>query len=185
MKPDRKLLAMLALLAAGALVSGCASITTGTTHLIYVETTYKGEDARGATCELQSSAGRVELKTPGSATVQRTGSDLMIQCDCEGLPRGTAVARSRVRGMLFGNIIFGGGVGAIIDAASGAAYQYPQRVVVRLGESIVVEPEEYQAEIDRQNAEKAGPGTGSREPAPTAAPPAVPAAGATSAPAAR
>lgn len=34
---------------------------------------------------------------------------------------------------MFGNIVFGGGIGAIIDHAKGAAYSYPQRIRLVVG----------------------------------------------------
>jgi len=147
---------MTALLAAGTSlgIGGCASITTGTTHLIYVETKHKDAEVRGANCRLENSAGKIEIRTPGSGTVQRTASDLMIECEADGMPRGSAVARSRIRGALLGNIVFGGGIGAIIDAGTGAAYQYARKVVVQLGQATVVEPEDHQAELDRQAKEE-------------------------------
>lgn len=135
-------------------ISGCASITTGTTHLIYVEARHKDAEIRGATCTLENSAGKIELKTPGSGTVKRASSDLTIACERDGLPNGTVVARSRLKGALFGNIIFGGGIGAIIDASSGAAYDYAQKVVVQMGESLTVEPEAYVEAHEREAAER-------------------------------
>jgi hypothetical protein len=40
---------------------------------------------------------------------------------------------------MFGNIIFGGGIGAIIDHSNGTGYDYPNQIPVRMGESVVVD----------------------------------------------
>ena len=40
-------------------------------------------------------------------------------------------------GATFGNIVLGGGVGAIVDAASGANYSYDSPIIVPLGEPTV------------------------------------------------
>ncbi len=40
---------------------------------------------------------------------------------------------------MFGNIIFGGGVGAIIDHAKGTGYDSPDNLPVRLGDSVTVD----------------------------------------------
>jgi hypothetical protein len=40
---------------------------------------------------------------------------------------------------MWGNIIFGGGVGAIIDHNKGTGYDYPDQLPVKMGESVVVD----------------------------------------------
>jgi hypothetical protein len=40
---------------------------------------------------------------------------------------------------MFGNIIFGGGVGAIIDHNKGTGYNYPDQLPVEMGKSVVVD----------------------------------------------
>ena len=37
------------------------------------------------------------------------------------------------------NIIFGGGIGAIIDHNTGTGYDYPNQLPVKMGESVVVD----------------------------------------------
>ncbi len=44
-----------------------------------------------------------------------------------------------IKGAMFGNIIFGGGIGAIIDHVSGAAYEYPTFIQVIMGSFVKVE----------------------------------------------
>ena len=45
---------------------------------------------------------------------------------------------------MFGNIIFGGGIGAIIDHSKGTGYNYPNDLPVKMGESITVDRREEQ-----------------------------------------
>jgi hypothetical protein len=40
---------------------------------------------------------------------------------------------------MFGNIIFGGGVGAIIDHNKGNGYNYPDSLPVEMGKSVIVD----------------------------------------------
>ena len=40
---------------------------------------------------------------------------------------------------MFGNIIFGGGIGALIDHSKGTGYDYPDQLPVKMGESVVVD----------------------------------------------
>jgi len=40
---------------------------------------------------------------------------------------------------MFGNIVFGGGIGAIIDHNTGKGYDYPNQLPVKMGEAVVVD----------------------------------------------
>ncbi len=40
---------------------------------------------------------------------------------------------------MFGNIIFGGGIGAIIDHSKGTGYNYPDALPVEMGRSKIVD----------------------------------------------
>ncbi len=40
---------------------------------------------------------------------------------------------------MFGNIVFGGGIGAIIDHNKGTGYDYPDLLPVKMGEAVVVD----------------------------------------------
>ena len=51
---------------------------------------------------------------------------------------------------MFGNIIFGGGIGAIIDHSKGTGYNYPDAVPVKMGRSVTVDRrDEQQAPGDK------------------------------------
>lgn len=71
--------------------------------------------------------------TPGSVVVRRSNKDLQVVCKKPGLDVGSANVVSRTKGNMFGNIIFGGGVGAIIDHNNGSAYEYPSLIKIFLG----------------------------------------------------
>jgi hypothetical protein len=55
------------------------------------------------------------------------------------MPDGILKAISRAAGSMFENIIFGGGIGAIIDHTKGTGYDYPNQLPVKMGESVVVD----------------------------------------------
>ena len=42
--------------------------------------------------------------------------------------------------MAFGNILFGGVIGAAVDVGTGAAYDYPPLITVYMGKSSIVAP---------------------------------------------
>jgi len=110
--------------AAVALV-GCASIVSGTNQVVSVETLSPVGRVDGASCRLQNDKGVYYVTTPGTVTVNRAYGDMSVKCEKSGLPTGVATIKSSTKAMMAGNIIFGGIIGAGVDAASGAAYDYP------------------------------------------------------------
>jgi hypothetical protein len=89
---------------------------------------------QGAACTLTNSEGTWFLTSPGSVQVHKTKNDLTVSCAKDGFQPGSQVAVSKFGGATFGNILLGGGVGAIVDAASGANYYYDSPLTVPLGE---------------------------------------------------
>lgn len=127
------------LIAACALSTGCASITTGHNQSLSVETRQSGQAVADANCKLENDKGVWYATTPGTVVVRRSYNDLNVRCEKQGHESGITAARSSTKGMAFGNILFGGIIGAAIDAGSGAAYDYPALISVELGEQRVQE----------------------------------------------
>ena len=157
----RMLAAALVVLATG-LTSGCATITGAETQNISLQALdSSGAAVAEAECKLTNDKGNWKAKPPTIAVVTRSAEDLMVQCDAEGQQPGTLRAISRANSGMFGNIIFGGGIGAIIDHNKGTAYDYPSLLRVIFGSSLVT---------DKQNE----PGNAPAMPStPPAAPPAA------------
>jgi hypothetical protein len=118
---------MLAIICA---LSGCASITGGTRQHVAVETTSAGQSIAGANCTVSNDRGTQNVTTPGTVTVHRDSSPLDIHCDKDGAPIGGQLTYARVRGMVWGNIVFGGLIGLAIDFGNGAAHHYPNTISV-------------------------------------------------------
>lgn len=57
---------------------------------------------------------------------------MTIICEKPGYHKTTLVVEEEFAGATLGNILLGGGVGIIIDAASGAAQRYPDSIKVFL-----------------------------------------------------
>lgn len=74
--------------------------------------------------------------TPGLVTVRRSFNDLTVNCAVDGQPPGIAIVKSATKGMAFGNILFGGVIGAGVDMSTGAAYDYPELIIVSMGQTI-------------------------------------------------
>lgn len=108
------------------MLSGCASITGSTSQSISVQTKEPtGAEILGANCELTNSKGKWFVITPGTVGVSRSNDNMQLLCRKDGYEPGRNGIVSDTKGMMFGNIIFGGGIGAIVDHTSGAAYEYP------------------------------------------------------------
>jgi hypothetical protein len=108
------------------LLQGCASITGTTNQTVSVQTRETaGGEVSGAACELTNSKGKWFVTTPGSVGIHRSNDDIHVICRKDGFEPGRNSIVSETKGMMFGNILFGGGIGAIVDHNSGAAYEYP------------------------------------------------------------
>ena len=115
--------------------TGCASIVNGNNQSVSVTTRSQGAQLAGATCKLTNDKGEWYALTPGSVTIRRSYKDLAVDCAYDGLDAGVTNAKSTTKGMVFGNLIFGGVIGAGIDIASGAAYDYPDVIHVDMGQA--------------------------------------------------
>lgn len=114
-----------------ALVTGCASITSGKTQNLTVQSTCKGAPADGARCTLANSNGSWIVTTPGSVGIQKAYADMTVTCRKEDLT-GMGVFKSSSNGGVWGNILAGGIIGYAVDANTGAGFDYPQQLVVEI-----------------------------------------------------
>lgn len=111
-----------------ATLPACASITKGSTQSILVETS-----PAGAECRLSNESGQwVANPTPQSVVVKKARGPITVSCT-KGKLAGGASVESTTEAAAFGNILAGGIIGAAVDMGSGAAYNYPASVSVKLG----------------------------------------------------
>ena len=69
---------------------------------------------------------------PGSALIEKTKHDIWVVCVKLGYQQATYFNHSGAAGATVGNIILGGGIGWIIDSASGADNKYDSPVNLTL-----------------------------------------------------
>ncbi|WP_194164341.1 hypothetical protein [Lacisediminimonas profundi] len=121
------------------LFTGCASIVNGSNQALSVESRNdKGEPVTAAICRLENPKGIFYVTTPGTITVPRANDNLHVKCEKDAQAPGIASVKSSTKPMVFGNILFGGPVGAVIDVTSGAAYEYPGLITVVMGQTVVL-----------------------------------------------
>lgn len=109
-------------------LSGCATIVSGSQQSIFIETPH----VNGAECKLTDSKnGSWRLdSTPGSVFVAKGNGPMNIVCSKKGYETTILQVEEGFAGATMGNIILGGGIGILVDAASGAAQKYPDNVIL-------------------------------------------------------
>jgi hypothetical protein len=113
-------------------MAGCASIVDGSNQSLSVETTFKGVAVAGAQCALTNNKGTWFVTTPGTVTVHRSYDAMNVKCTDAGYTPVILSSTSSTKGMAFGNLLFGGLIGAGVDMSTGAAYDYPKLITVPL-----------------------------------------------------
>lgn len=117
------------------LLAGCASVTHNNAQSIQVETKLaSGELLEGANCSLRNTEQTYEVTTPGAVEIERSGNDLEVACQHPDYPDAKATAVSRPNAGMYGNIILGGVIGAVIDHNTGKAYNYPDWLQLTMGQ---------------------------------------------------
>jgi hypothetical protein len=127
-------------LAIAAIVSctGCASIVNDSTHPMKLETkNAAGTFVTGASCQISNDYGSIAAKSGDTVQIRRSSKDMDITCKDPSNPDAVGRAISRANAGLAGNIIFGGGIGAIIDHNKGTAYTYPTWVQLEFGKTLI------------------------------------------------
>lgn len=129
-------LRVLLLTVALCLISGCATVTRGTTETILVQS-----EPSGATVRLSNGFTGV---TPASFTLSRKG-DLVVSVSKEGYETAEIPLKSQIAGAgaagMAGNVLIGGIIGIGVDAVTGATLShYPNPVKTALIPLKVITP---------------------------------------------
>ncbi len=130
-------------------LGGCASIVNETTHPMKVETlTESGQAVTGAECKMTNDYGSVSFKSGDTAQARRSSKDMDVTCTHPENKSAIGRLISRANAGLAGNILIGGGIGAIIDHNRGTAYTYPTWIQMVFGKTMV---------FDRSNEKEGKP----------------------------
>ncbi len=106
------------------LLTGCSTIVSSNNQTVTVKALHENKEIDGATCRLQNSKGEWTTVTPQSVNIRKAWADLEVTCR-KGGASGNKTIKSAAEGSTFGNILIGGGIGALVDAGTGAGYSYP------------------------------------------------------------
>lgn len=118
---------------------GCSTITQSENQRLSVTASHEGAPIKDVDCSLTNDKGTWLARAPGQVDVRKSGENLNVVCKKEGFVDGLLTAISRAAGSMFGNIIFGGGIGALIDHSKGTGYDYPNNLPVEMGKSLTVD----------------------------------------------
>jgi hypothetical protein len=118
----------LAALLIAPLISGCATLMSGTTQPINVQTT-----PPNSTCTIQSKGAAPIRTTAPSVVVLQRGTDYALTCEKDGYAPTTATIKSVTNGWVVGNIVNGLFPGMIVDAVTGAGWNLqPEALMITL-----------------------------------------------------
>jgi hypothetical protein len=111
------------------ILSGCGTITQGTSQNISISTS-----PSGGRCELNRHGDQIAslYSTPGSVHVDKTKYDIVVTCEKPGYQTASVNLESGYSIGTFGNILIGGAIGWGIDSATGADNEYPHAANVQL-----------------------------------------------------
>ncbi len=115
--------------AALALLPGCATIVAGANHTMAVQT-----EPTGGACEVRRDGNLLGTvnPTPGTVTFEKASPPVVVACTAASGLAGSASFNSVVEPWVFGNIVFGGLIGAVVDLSTGATSKYPDQVTIAL-----------------------------------------------------
>ena len=107
------------------LVAGCATIVEGTGQTITISTI-----PAGALCNIDRAGTHLGTvaPTPGSLRLDKSKNDITVSCTEDGYQAASISKSPKFVATTFGNLIVGGLAGAIVDASTGANFEYPSEV---------------------------------------------------------
>lgn len=124
-----KLRAALILSATALVIAACATVLEGTTQNMTVTTL--PEDA-SCVLERDGNVLATVLSTPETVEVSKEGAPIRLVCSKPNYLDASRIVLAGFDGFTAGNLLFGGMVGVVIDASTGAVNQYPEEVSVML-----------------------------------------------------
>ncbi len=127
---------MLAISVISLLSGGCASLVGPSDQDVLVELlSAQGARIAGARCLIETEKSTISFLSGASVNIPRSSASAKIKCiDSSGhIASGILISRANIG--LAGNAVFGGMIGLAVDNASGAGFDYPPQVALRVGQT--------------------------------------------------
>lgn len=123
----KKILTLVALI----VLTGCASLTMDRQQPFTVQTNHDDAKVTGIACAMHNDEGTWFVTSPASATIRKSAGDLVVDCKNDHIA-GNARVSSAVNAAYLTNFLFLFGIGYIVDRYTGAGFDYPTTIVVKL-----------------------------------------------------
>ena len=108
------------------LLAGCSSIVNDS----HVPITLSFSDNSAGECSLKNKRENYKTIIPATISVRRSDDALVFDCKTVDGRLASGSIPSEFGGMMAGNIILGGGIGALVDAESDKHRNYPSSFVI-------------------------------------------------------
>jgi hypothetical protein len=112
------------------ILAGCATVLSSTEQYIQITTACRGVRMPTA-CVASNDKGRWLFDTPSTLKIKKSADDLIVSCQGGLLGQYTFKAVSTASLPMWGNIVAGGGIGAIVDMQNSTGFEYPATIVVQ------------------------------------------------------
>ena len=105
------------------LATGCATVISGDETDTQIST-----DPVGAECELTGDDYHEVVVAPANVELDSDAAPVLVVCRKEGYRESQQEIDTSMDGSIFGNLILGGVIGVVVDAAAGSGMKYPDAV---------------------------------------------------------
>lgn len=119
------------------LLTGCASIVGSRYQTVAINTETNDVAVKKAQCELTNNKGAWNVEAPGSVVLHKSTKPLYINCESDGVKSPEVQVDSKFSPLFFGNILFGGIIGLVVDAVDGAGFKYPKVIDIDMKEGLL------------------------------------------------
>lgn len=128
----KRAVTILALSILGLGLTGCATIVKDKSDTVTILTP---NCPAGTSCKISNKKGSWVVQTPNTITVPKSDDSLLVICSTPDGREISGSLESKDGGMIWGNILFGGIIGAVVDARTDASRDYGDSIVLPLCEA--------------------------------------------------
>ena len=123
---EDRMFRLFGLLALAVLTSACSTLTKDSP----VPMNLSFSDNSAGNCSLQNKRESYSTEIPGTENIRRSDDALRYDCKTKDRRPARGSIPSKVGNSMAGNIIMGGGIGAIIDANNDYHREYPGQFII-------------------------------------------------------
>ncbi|MHB8056821.1 MAG: hypothetical protein ACYDHC_02875 [Desulfuromonadaceae bacterium] len=111
------------------IVAGCGTLTNGGQQSIFVQAVAENKVV-DASCNIKNSAGSWQIASSNDVVIKKSAGELVIEClSKDHKYAGKEIISSETNASMWASI-FTVGVGAAVDAASAAGFDYPRNLII-------------------------------------------------------